>query len=51
MEAGEGDDLSYRAYCPSCGCERQIYRTVPWQADFCTECGREIDSDGIEGTE
>ena len=47
MEASMGadgeEDITYRGYCPSCGCEREIYRTVPWQADFCTECGQEIE--------
>jgi len=43
MGADGEEDITYRGYCPSCGCEREIYRTVPWQADFCTECGQEIE--------
>jgi uncharacterized protein (DUF983 family) len=51
MGADEEGELTYRGHCPSCGREREIYRTVPWQDDFCMECAREIDSDGTEGTE
>jgi hypothetical protein len=42
------DDLTYRDYCPSCGCDQPIYRTVPWQADFCTECGGTVDFDNSD---
>ena len=32
-----------RAYCPTCDAEREIRKTVPWQADLCTVCGSDID--------
>lgn len=31
------------AYCPECGTDREMDLTVPWQADFCSVCGTEID--------
>jgi predicted RNA-binding Zn-ribbon protein involved in translation (DUF1610 family) len=51
MGDDEGDDLTYVAYCPACGEEQEIYRTVPWQADFCTECGREVEAPEVNPEE
>ncbi|WP_256547921.1 hypothetical protein [Halovivax gelatinilyticus] len=31
------------AFCPQCNEERPIRTTVPWQADFCVDCGTDID--------
>ncbi len=27
------------AYCPHCGEEREIKKTVPWQSNLCRTCG------------
>lgn len=32
-------------YCPNCGEVTEIVKTVPHQADRCTECGEPLASD------
>jgi uncharacterized protein (DUF983 family) len=41
-------EMTYTSYCPHCDAERPIQETVPWQEDFCRECGNEISEATIE---
>lgn len=34
-----------RAHCPHCDDERELVRTVAWQADVCAECGNDVPSE------
>lgn len=38
------DEVTYIDHCPTCGEDRPIYRTVPWQTDTCTVCGNDVEA-------
>jgi uncharacterized protein (DUF983 family) len=31
--------------CPNCGNDSTIIDTVPWQSDYCEECGADVPED------
>lgn len=35
--------MAKELYCPECDEPRKIRVTVPWQTNFCSVCGTEID--------
>ncbi|KYH25045.1 hypothetical protein HAPAU_28660 [Halalkalicoccus paucihalophilus] len=39
----QGSDMAKKTYCSQCDEHREVHVTVPWQPDFCSVCGAEID--------
>ncbi|WP_255291465.1 hypothetical protein [Natrinema sp. CBA1119] len=37
------DTKTKTTYCPNCDADREVRITVPWQDDFCLECGENVD--------
>ncbi|WP_255171069.1 hypothetical protein [Natrononativus amylolyticus] len=36
---------AYEAFCPVCEQIQEVQRTVSWQADLCTVCGSDVESE------
>lgn len=39
----QGCKMGKEMYCSQCDERREVRVTVPWQADFCSVCGTDID--------
>lgn len=31
-------------WCPKCGREVEVVKTVPWQPDVCKDCGADVEA-------
>ena len=39
-----GDEASeVERFCPDCGQSAAVVQTVPWQPNFCKDCGADIE--------